>query len=413
MDILQVNKFHHIKGGSERYYFELSNLLESEGHGIIHFSMEHPKNVPSPFSEFFVSNVDYNGPGTLMDRVSTAGRTVYSFEARDRLSLLLSRRRPAVAHLHNIYHQLSPSILHALKRFEVPAVLTAHDYKLVCPNYLLYCHGRICERCAKGRYYHAVLRRCLKNSPVVSGVAAVEMYLHRLLGSYDTLGAIIAPSRFMRSRIVEAGFPGHRVVTIPNFVSDIPGEPAGQPGDYVAYVGRLSHEKGLETFITAVAGLGGTAVKIAGEGPERRSLERLRDSLGAQNVSFVGLLDRDTLQQFIRSSSLVVIPSEYYENCPLSVLETMALGRPVIGAAIGGIPELIEDGVDGLLFTPGDAVELREAIAGLTRDRNRLRSMGGQAREKVVTKYNRKTHCDRIMEVYESVLEGSSPAGGS
>jgi glycosyltransferase involved in cell wall biosynthesis len=411
MDILQINKFHYVKGGAERYYFELSDLLESEGHSVAHFSMKHPRNVPSPFEEYFVSGVEFDGPASLGAKISAAARTVYSFEARDRLAGLLSVRSFDLAHLHNIYHQLSPSILHALVRSGVPAVLTAHDYKLVCPNYLLYCNGEVCERCTGGRYYRAVIHRCLKNSLAASGVAALEMYLHRLLGSYDTLRAIIAPSRFLRDRLVRAGFPEHKVVTVPNFVSNIPEESAGEPGSYVAYLGRLSHEKGLGTFIRAAAGLRHTEVKIAGDGPERVPLERLRDSLGASNVGFVGLLDRSDVERFILGSSLVVVPSEYYENCPLSILETMALGRPVVGAAIGGIPELIEHGTDGLLFMPGDHVELRESIAGLVGDSRKLRAMGEEARRKITWRYNRTIHYERIMEVYESALAGASSAG--
>lgn len=404
MEILQVNKFHYIKGGADRYYFELSDLLEEKGHSVIFFSMQDPRNRPAPSSEFFVGNVDFDALSSPFAKLAAAGRIVYSFEAKRKMERLLTKHKPAIAHLHNIYHQLSPSVLHALDRAGVPAVMTAHDYKLICPNYLLYAGGRVCERCAGGRFYKVLSSRCRRESFLSGLVLTTEAYLHRFLRTYATLERIIAPSEFLRSKLLETGYSTERVVHIPNFVARIPESAAAKGGSYVAYVGRLSREKGLSTLMRAMSALPEVSLKIAGDGPGRNALEELRVSLGAGNIEFVGYLGSQAVEEFISSSSFAVVPSECYENCPLSILEAMCLGKPVIGSSIGGIPELIRDGEDGLLFTPGDEVDLREKIGKLARDRRAAVEMGRRAREKVTTVYSREAHYEKVMEVYRSVL---------
>jgi glycosyltransferase involved in cell wall biosynthesis len=407
MDILQVNKFHYIKGGAERYYFELSELLEEKGHSVIFFSMQDARNRPAPLSEFFTSNVDYDAVSSAVTKLVAAGRIIYSFEAKKKMDRLLAIRRPDIAHLHNIYHQLSPSILHALERAGVPSVMTAHDYKLVCPNYLLYADDKVCERCAEGRFYNALFSRCLRGSLLTGIVLTAEMYLHRLLGSYDILERIIAPSEFLRKKLLDAGFAADRVVHIPNFIARIPESAAERVGDYVAYAGRLSREKGLGTLVRAMSGLPSITLKIAGDGPEKPHLTALCASLGARNVEFVGHLGMAEVENFIASSAFMAVPSEYFENCPLSILESMSLGKPVVGASIGGIPELVEDGDDGFLFRPGDAEHLRDRIDRLYGDRHLTVEMGRRARRKVTSCYTRDIHYERIMAVYRDVRTGS------
>ncbi len=245
MKILQVNKFHFRKGGADQYYFQISELLESQGHGVLHFSMEDPRNEPSPFSRYFVTGVDLHQSASLFEKVHTAGRIVYSFEARRRLSALLSDHRPDIAHIHNIYHQLSPSILHTLRSSGIPAVMTVHDYKLICPSYLLYNpkFEEGCERCGGKRYYRALFSGCVHGSHFKSLVLTVEMYIHRLLRIYDVLHRLITPSRFMKTKLIAAGFPEGKLVHIPNYIDILPDNSAESEGRYIAYLGRLSAEK--------------------------------------------------------------------------------------------------------------------------------------------------------------------------
>jgi len=404
MEILQINKFHYIKGGAEKYCFELSHMLEGGGDSVEHFSMHHPENFPSGNSESFVSELDFDRISSFREKAAAAGRIIYSLEAKRKLSSLLANHRPSIAHLHNIYHQLSPSILHALANAGVPAVLTAHDYKLVCPNYLLYNEDHICERCIGGRYYKALFAKCIRKSILSALILTTEMYLHSTLGTYSLLKKIISPSKFLMDKLAEAGYPRQKLIHIPNFVYNIPETPAPAEGDYIAYLGRLSREKGIGTLIKAVNGMKSTELLIAGSGPSGASLESLRSSLGAGNIRFAGHLNGDEVGEFINRAKFVIIPSEYYENCPLSILETMASGKPVIGAAIGGIPELIENGEDGLLFEAGNVDDLREKIARLSDDPKLAASMGKKARQKIIDFYNREVHYQRIMKVYEEVL---------
>jgi len=405
MEILQINKFHYLKGGAEKYCFELSSMLEAGGNPVTHFSMQHPQNFPSDHGEYFVSELDFDRIFSVREKAAAAGRIIYSFEAKRKLSSLLTVRKPHIAHLHNIYHQLSPSILHALADAGVPSVLTAHDYKLVCPNYLLYNEDHICEKCGGGRFYNALFTRCLRKSFLSGIILTAEMYLHRVLGTYGILKKIIAPSRFLLEKLAESGYPRHKLIHVPNFVHRIPESPAPAGGNYIAYIGRLSREKGIGTLIRAVSELRSTELLIAGSGPSGDSLKKLCNSLGAENVSFVGHLSGDEVVRFISGAKFVIIPSEYYENCPLSILETMALGKPVIGAAIGGIPELIDDGVDGILFDAGNVEELRSQISRLSDDAKLSVSMGRTARQKISDSYNKEVHYQRIMKVYKEVLD--------
>jgi glycosyltransferase involved in cell wall biosynthesis len=380
-------------------------MLEEGGDSVMHFSMKNPFNRPSKYSDYFVSQLDFDELHTIGDKLAAAGRIIYSFETKRKLTELLSMHRPDIAHAHNIYHQLSPSILHALEKFGIPTVMTAHDYKLACPNYLLYNEDHVCERCTGGRFYNALFTRCLRKSFLSGLTLTIEMYLHRMLKTYDTLRLIIAPSRFLMEKLIESGIPREKMVHVPNFVYDIPETVDGTPGQYVAYLGRLSREKGLRTLIKAVSGLDDLELRIAGSGPIRASLEELTSSLEAKNIRFVGQLKVEEVPSFISSAKFVVVPSEYYENCPLSILETMALGKPVIGAAIGGIPELINDREDGLLFRPADEEDLRSKMEMLAGDTELTIQMGKKAREKILTRYDRETHYNRLIDIYRDVLK--------
>ncbi|MFH0777216.1 MAG: glycosyltransferase, partial [Candidatus Eisenbacteria bacterium] len=197
MRILQVNKFFFLKGGAERYFFALSELLDSRGHEIVSFSMKDPRNLPSRYSENFVSHVTLDGSGPIAGRLRTAGRIIYSFEARRKLRELISRTRPDVAHLHNIAHQISPSIIGLLKSSGVPVVQTLQDYKLACPAYLMMVRGKACDKCVPGRFYNVIANRCVQESVQASLVSCAEAYLHRLLHTFAGVDAFLCSSRFM------------------------------------------------------------------------------------------------------------------------------------------------------------------------------------------------------------------------
>ena len=405
MKVLMINKFFYLKGGSERVFFNEADLLERNGHQVLFFSMHHDKNIPSPCGKYFVDTVDYDIPGNVREKISRSLKIIYSREARQKITALLEAEKPDIAHLHNIHHQISPSIIPPLNARSIPVVMTLHDYKMVCPTYALVREGRICEKCRGGRYFWCLLHRCTKGSYGKSLVNMIEMYYHHwfadLYGGVDTF---IAPSRFLQEKIRDMGFPG-RVVNLPYPIDSADYEPASAPSERIlCYLGRLSAEKGLETLLAAMKGAD-AVLHILGDGPLKGRLEEIAERDNLSNVSFLGYKSGDELKQEIRSSRAVIVPSEWYENYPNSVMEAFALGKPVIGAKIGGIPEMVRDGETGWIFEPGNATELRRRIELLLSDQDAAVVMGRKARSFVEEELNPGKHYRELMEVYQAALE--------
>jgi glycosyltransferase involved in cell wall biosynthesis len=359
-------------------------------------------NLPSEYAEFFVSNLDFNGTDGLRGKLKAAGRILYSFEAKANISRLLARERPDIAHLHNICHQISPSIIDELKGRGVPVVMTLHDYKLTCPAYTLLSNGSICDDCAGGRFYKAFTKNCIKGSRLKSALSVIEMYLHhRVLRLYDKVDFFISPSRFLMDKTREMGFEG-RIVHLPNSVDASALEPSFAAEDRtVVYFGRLSTEKGVGTLIEAAAGLN-VKLNIIGDGPERARLEA--KSARADNIRFLGYKKGNELHEEIKRSMFVVIPSVWQENNPRSVLEAFALGKAVVGARIGGIQELVRDGETGMTFEPGDVADLREKIVTLATDDRKFVKMGRTARGYVEREFNTEIHYWELMNIYTEAI---------
>jgi len=403
--VLAVNKYHYLKGGAERYYFELSRMLEDRGHEVVPFSMEDPENEPSAYSEHFVSPSGFDKLRGFRDRIRAAARVVYSLEARRKIEALAERTSPDVAHLHNIAHQLSPSILYGLEARGVPVVQTLHDYKLVCPNYQMFVDGAVCERCLGGRYYRAVVHRCMHESVAQSLNVCAEAYVHAVLGTYRRLvDLFVAPSRSLRDRMIAHGVEPSRIVHVPHAISLEGYEPAYDSGDHAAYIGRLATGKGADVVLRAAARARGVRFVIAGTGPLGDELEARAAHMGLDNVEFLGYVTGERLRSAFSDALCVIMPSECYENSPMTVFESFAFGKPVVGASIGGIPELVVDGETGLLFEPGDGVGLAERVTELAADRRRAGEMGRAARAKLERDHSPELHCDRILEIYERVI---------
>jgi glycosyltransferase involved in cell wall biosynthesis len=402
MKILQVNKFFYLKGGAERYFFELSALLASRGHEVIPFAMEDRANFQTPYASHFVSHVDLDGSGSPLQRLKAAARVVYSFEARTKLARLLEITRPDVAHLHNIAHQISPSILGVLKRFGIPVVQTLHDYKLACPSYLMFVDGRLCDACVSGSPGNVILRRCVHGSVLQSALSCAERLVHRALRTFSEVDAFLCPSNFLLDVMKRAGIPKQKLFYAPHFLDLKPYLPLHESSDYFVYVGRLSEEKGLGALLEAKRKAKSLRLVVAGEGD---IINRLRESLTAESgVSFVGFLPKERLADVWRHAAFTVVPSMCYENFPYAVLESFAFGKPVIASRIGGIPELIREGENGLLVEPGDSVELAARIEGLAGAPEEISRMGAVARSDVEKLYSVDSHYANIMGHYERIV---------
>jgi glycosyltransferase involved in cell wall biosynthesis len=400
--VLQVNKFYYLRGGAERYYFDLTDALRARGHEVIPFAMQDPRNEPTLHEASFAAPVDFHSNGSVLGRVRRGARVVYNVEARRRLSLLIDRFRPDVAHLHNVAHQLTPSILDALRGAKIPVVQTLHDYKLICSSYLLFANGAVCDRCRGGRHYHAAFQRCHHGSLGMSVVGFVEMAVHAARGSYDSVARFLCPSGFMKSKCESFGVGGDRLQHLPYFLKAERYRPSYEAGDYVLYAGRLSREKGVSALLRAVARLREIPLVVVGDGPLRQQLEIEAAASGAP-VRFEGHLDTEALHARVRGAAFVVVPSEWYENLPYAILEAFALGKPVLGSRIGGIPELVRESETGALFEARDAEALAEVLNRMWRDRGRLVQMGRAARARIEREFDESGHLEQVGLVYRSL----------
>jgi len=370
MRILQVNKFYYPRGGADIYFLDLTRALEAAGHEVAVFSMNHPQNLSTPWSRYFVSQVNFNG-GNWKDKLRIPGRMLYSLEAKRKFARLVRDFRPDIIHLHNIYHQISPSILDVAKRYHIPVVMHLHDYKLIWPDYTLLSLQPENGRYQPQPYSYCLKNRCVRNSLSASALAVLEMYFHHsILKIYErNVALFIAPSRFMKETVVSFGQPAEKIKVIYNSydpalldASTDELQDASQ-SDYLLYFGRLSAEKGIDVLIRASAATG-HKVKIVGSGPAGNDLQQFATTLKAP-VEFLGFKNRTELKPILQQAKAVVIPSVWAENMPLSLLEALSLGKIVIASRIGGLPEIIKDGENGLLATPGSDQDLARQIKRL------------------------------------------------
>jgi glycosyltransferase involved in cell wall biosynthesis len=381
---------------------EVGDLLRSRGHSVIPFAMKHPSNEQTGFEEYFVSSVDYYSSDPV-EKLRGGLRMLYSVEAARKIRSLARKERPQVGHMHNIAHQLSPSILGALKDEGVRTVMTAHDYKLICPNYRLYTEDEICNRCKGGKFYNAYQHNCMMDSAIPSAMVTIEMYFHRFLEFYDRhLDVVIAPSEFMEKKLVEFGMDPDRVHLLRHFA--LMDEPASDHDDgFILYAGRLEKEKGVDLLLSAMKG-SELPLKIAGDGSKRRELELQSEDLGEGRVEFLGAVPGEMMAKLLRSCSFVVIPSRWYENAPMVVYESFAAGKPVIGARVGGIPELVINEVNGLTFENESVEELSNCLELLSSDSDKRRQMGMAARSFAEEMLSPQAHVKELERIYAGTV---------
>ncbi|MBN2170755.1 MAG: glycosyltransferase [Candidatus Krumholzibacteriota bacterium] len=403
MRVLQVNKFLYPKGGAEIVCLGLAEQLGAAGHEVRLFGMQDPRNPTGPDDDCFPPAVDYHARRSAARKATEALRTIYGLRARRGMARLLDRWRPDLIHAHNIYHQLTPAILAPARARKVPVLLTLHDYKLACPVYTFLRDGGVCEECL-GRLPLPLLRhRCKGGSLAESAVLFSEALLHRALRSYERgVTLFTAPSRFLRGKLVATGLDPGRIVHLANALpldaatlARAYAPPPAREAPELLWVGRLSYEKGLATLLTAVSrARRPLRLALVGDGPEEGPLRRLAGELAlGDRVRFLGRRPRDEIPALLAAADATVLPSEWYENAPLSVLESLALGRPVLASRLGGTPELVAEGETGWLFDAGDADALAACLddwAGAPQERRRRG-------ERAHAEARRRFHPDRIL----------------
>ena len=402
LKVMFANKFFYAKGGAETVLFDEIDLMKARGFEVVAFSMSDPRNRPSDHASHFVSSKDYRSTSRAT-RLKSALSFIHSREAVDRISRLIRDEGPDILHCHNIYHQLTPSILNVAAKAGIPIVLTLHDYKIVCPVYTRLSNGRVCTKCSDGRYEALLTQRCADGSMGQSALLWAEARFHSAVGSYQKVDRFIAPSRFMRDAVVPL-LGEDRVVYIPNGVDTSRIEASRQDEGFVLYLGRLSPEKGVETLLRAHAADNATwRLVVAGSGP---LLETLKSQFPL--AEFAGHLTGADLETKLRGASMIVVPSEWHENNPLSVLEAMAHAKPIVASNIGGIPELVRHGQTGLLFEPGNAQQLSGHIRTLSNDIDLRRKFGQEARRVAETEDSLAQHGNALLALYEKL---TAPAG--
>lgn len=401
--LLSLNSYNYRRGGSDVVFLEHSELFRRLGWETAMMSMQHPKNDPSPWSRFFVNEIESGHEYGFLDKLAMAGKVIYSVEAKRKVAALLAEFPADVAHAHCIYHHLSPSVLVELKRRGIPAVLTAHDLKLACPAYKMLNRSGVCEKCRSGNLLHLVMNRCVRDSLAVSGLVMVESAVQRTLGLYkNNLDRVVTPSLFYRDKLVEWGWPAGQLAYIPNYVDAKRHSPRYIPGEYFLYFGRLAPEKGVGTLIRAAV-KAGVPLRIAGTGPESKTLRELAVKEGG-DVEFLGFVSGESLWSWVREARAVVLPAEWYENAPMSVLEAYACGKPVIGSRIGGIPEMVHEAETGLLFESGDAEDLSVQLRRIAdMPDGAVREMGEAARAFVSMTFTEGRYMEEMLSLYSSL----------
>lgn len=362
MKILMVNKFLYPNGGSETYIFKLGEYLQRTGHEVQYFGMEHEGRIVGNHVNAYTSNMDFHG-GSKLAKVIYPIKTIYSSEARKKIRLVLEDFQPDVCHLNNFNYQLTPSIILEIRKWSRQSghpcriVYTAHDYQLVCPNHM--CHNpnthENCEKCLGGHFRNCAKGKCIHGSFAKSVVGTVEAYFWKWMGVYQQIDTVICCSNFMKTKLDANPVLAEKTVVLHNFVDEAERKEV-EKKNYVLYFGRYSQEKGIKTLVEVAKQLPSVPFVFAGTGP----LEHLLADV--PNIRNVGFQRGENLENLIREARFTVYPSEWYENCPFSVMESQIYGTPVLGADIGGIPELIQAGKTGEVFESGNPEQLREKI---------------------------------------------------
>lgn len=365
MNILMVNKFLFPNGGSETYIFKLGEYLQSQGHEVQYFGMEHEGRVVGNRVNAYTSNMNFHG-GYTLTKLLYPLKTIYNGEARKKIRIILDDFMPDIVHLNNFTYQLTPSIILEIVKWrkdtghKCKIIFTAHDYNLICPNHML--HNPLshenCEKCLDGNFINCAKGKCIHGSLAKSLVGAAEGYYWKWRGVYKYIDHIICPSQFMKIKMDSNPLFIHKTIVLHNFI-DMVSIKEDEKKDYVLYFGRFSEEKGIKTLIDSCKKLPDIEFIFAGSGPLDETINDV------DNIKNVGFMKGKALDTLIREAKFAICPSEWYENCPFSIMESQTKGTPVVGANLGGIPELISDGVNGKLFEAGNMNSLTEVIRKL------------------------------------------------
>jgi glycosyltransferase involved in cell wall biosynthesis len=406
MNILVVNWTWYPSGGDWTYVESVVNLYEQQGHHVVPFSMKDDRNYPSAYSEYFIENIDYKKikKSSLSAGIKVVAKSIYSFEAQKNLERLLTNTKIDFAHINVIHHYITPTILKILKERNIPIIWTLHEYTPICPESTFISHDKICERCFGGAFYNCITHSCKKGSYLASTVAALENYVHKYLNYYAYVDHYVCPSVFLYEKFKAFNFFNDKLVQLYHGY-DYAGIEAARSAPefngekYIVFAGRLEKIKGAHTVLKAMQACPDIQLKIIGNGTQEEALKEFKDTHQLNNVTFLGKQSKQQTLQIINGAEFLICASEWYEVLGFTVVEAMALGKPVIGSRIGAIPEMVIDNETGLLFEPGNDAQLAELIKLLYADNDKIVSMGKNAQLHINQLINTKKHFEGLQKL--------------
>jgi glycosyltransferase involved in cell wall biosynthesis len=406
MRILYCNKYNYPFSGTEVYLFEAMELMRSKGHEVALFSMADARGQITPYDHNLMPPTDFKRPAGWFHKSQLAARAIYSSEARRRMRAMIDEFQPDVAHVRNIYHHLSPSILWELKAKKVPVVYHLNDFKVLCPSYNLVLRGEACEACKGGKFWHTLTKKCYPGLCARLTLVA-EAYIHKWLGTYQKcVGCFLAPSQFVRDKFVEHGWDPTKFEVLPHFQPVTAVAERAAKNAPLLYFGRLSPEKGVADLLHAMQRLPNLRLIVAGDGPERGRLQQLASDLGLANVEFAGHIAGVELDRAIANSCFTVLPSHAYETLGKTILESYARGRAVLATDLGSRRELVQAGKTGLLYKTGNVDELVSAIQFLSAQPELADKMGRAGHDHVRRGYTPDAHYAVLSSLYRRLADG-------
>jgi glycosyltransferase involved in cell wall biosynthesis len=391
----------------------LGSLLENDGHEVHFFGMKGNENLPCPDEKYFINKIDYRKAINAKNPINglrVLWCSIYSFEAKKNISRLLDDIKPDIIHLHSIRHHLTKSILFEFAVRNIPVVWTLHDFKEICPNTSFYDGKTICEKCKGKKYRNIIWNKCKKGSLIASIITYFESKINNRAEYEKYVDLYISPSKFLRNKFIEYGYPPHKIINIPNFIELEEFNPHYEFENYLLFIGRLEKDKGLATMIKGFCRAKNfnspLQLKIAGTGTIEKELKELACRMNISNIEFLGFQQGAALENLIKMAKGILIPSECYENYPYSGLEAMAYGKPIIASRIGGIPELVEHGITGFLFEPFNENDLAKQIDALNNlSKEKIGQMGRLARQKVEKVNSEEIYLPKIFNLYKTLLQ--------
>ncbi|MBR5296018.1 MAG: glycosyltransferase [Clostridia bacterium] len=397
MKILMVNKFLYPRGGCETYMLSLGEQLEKLGHKVEYFGMYDEKNTVGNSAGQYTQNMDFHSKG--LARFLYPFKIIFSFEAKRKIMKVIDDFQPDLIHMNNINFQLTPSVIYGAKKKKIPVIQTVHDYQMICPNHLLYNFDEnvICEDCIKGSYMNCVKNKCIHGSRIKSIIGAIEAKLYAILKTYKKVDLYICPSYFLEKKLLLNPLYEGKTKTIHNFISKNDFKPL-EGEEYIAFAGRLSKEKGIELLAETAKMLPEYTFAIAGSGPDENLLDNI------ENVKRVGFLTGEKLRNFMGNAKLLVVPSIWYENCPLSILESQSFGVPVVTMNHGGMTELVKDGVSGILINQPSSQEMAEKLRKAMEDQEYYSNLKENCQKEKEQIFTVETYCDILMKEYEKIV---------